>query len=77
MSDSFKKQIATIREQMGWVSHALQYTYDNCDENSEFFEMVCDARLLFMQANKGLENLLQLLPVESLSDQDTPTPRTE
>lgn len=70
MSDSFKKQIATIREQMGWVSHALQYTYDNCDENSEFFEMVCDARLLFMQANKGLENLLQQLPADDPSHPD-------
>ena len=71
MSDSFKKQIATIREQMGWVSHALQYTYDNCDENSEFFEMVCDARLLFMQANKGLENLLQQLSEDVASPPDT------
>ena len=76
MSDSFEKQIATIREQMGWLSHALQYTYDNCDENSEFFEMVCDARLLFIQANKGLENLLQQIPSESQVAPDTPTPRT-
>ena len=77
MLDSFRKQIATIREQMGWVSHALQYTYDNCDENSEFFEMVCDARLLFMQANKELENLLQQLPVDDPSPQDSQIPHNE
>ena len=72
-----KKQIAKIQEELLWVSQSLQYIYNNCDECSEFFEMVSDAWLIFNQVKKEVENLLQQLPEESLSDQDTPTPRTE
>ena len=74
---NFSKQKAVIREQMGWVSHALQYTFDNCEEDSDFFEMVSDAKIIFFQLSMEVENLLKQLPEESIFDQGTPTPRTE
>lgn len=78
MSDSSKlSEIEELRQNMSWAMEALQYIYNNCDENSEFFEMVCDARLFFMQANMGLENLLRQLPVELLVDPNKPTPHIE
>ncbi len=75
MSDSSK--LEELRQNMEWTMEAIQYIYDNCDENSEFFEMACDARLLFIQAKRGLENLLQQLEQDDLSRQDTPIPRSE
>jgi len=65
MSD-FSEQKSKIREQIGWVSHALQYTYDNCDENSEFFEMASDAKIIFFQLSMEVENLLRRLELEQV-----------
>jgi len=58
-SFSNKEQATKIREEMQWTHQALQYIYNNCDEESEFFEMVSDAWLLFNQARKDMETLLQ------------------
>ena len=74
---SLSERKAEALQYMEWTQYSLDYIYNNCDENSEFFEMVSDARLMFFQAKRAAENLLQQLPEESLSDQDTPKPRTE
>ena len=68
MLDS-SEQIQRIREEMQWTSQAIEYIYKNCDEESEFFEMISDAWLLFNQARRGMENLLQMIELSQL-DQD-------
>ena len=74
---SLSEKKAEALQYMEWTQYSLEYIYNNCDENSEFFEMVSDARLMFFQAKRAAENLLQQLPAECPSALDTPTPRSE
>ena len=48
-----------IKKKMRDCHTAIQWAYDNCDENSEFFEAISDAWLLFNQANRAVESYLE------------------
>ena len=55
--NSDEKKIYVL-ENMEGTFNAIKYMYDNCDENSEFGEMIFDAYLLFTQARTGVHSLL-------------------
>lgn len=74
---SLSEKKAEALQYMKWTQYSLDYIYNNCDENSEFFEMVSDARLMFFQAKRAAENLLQQLPADDPSHQDTQIPHSE
>lgn len=62
-----------IKQNMADCAIAMEYLYNETDENSDFFEPVADAWILFMQAKKEVEKLLA--EIDAQFPPDTPTPR--
>lgn len=63
-----------IKRNMADCADAMEYLYNTTDENSEFFQAVADAWLLFMQAKMEVEKLIYEQAAQF--PQGTPTPHT-
>jgi len=51
---SREEKIEFVLKNVDGTFDAIKYIYDNCDENSEFGEMIFDAYLLFSQTRTAI-----------------------
>ena len=49
--------MSSLSDKLRYCEQAMNWLYNNCDENSEFFEAVSDAWLFFNQAKRAIEAL--------------------
>ena len=67
---SLEEKKVYVSQNIEWTFDAIKYIYDNCDEDSEFGEMIFDAYLLFSQARTAIHSLLSELNEACPSRQD-------